>query len=117
MALAVIGAAMYLEIQGKGLTPTMAGFLVGIVGLFSAANYATSNAFMASKKGASDPDLHEKVDDLHEVMKDAMAPEKSDDLKQLLVNINTTLTQVQGISGQTGQAVLNLTQVLNSLRK
>lgn len=116
IAVASIGTAVYLEIAGKGLTPTMAGFLVSIVGLFHAANYASSTAYMVNKKSANaDPDLRDKIEDLHETVKTGFAPEKTDDLRQLLVNINTGVASAATISGQTGQMMLNLTQVLQQL--
>lgn len=116
MAFAAIGAAIYLEQFGKGLTPTMAGFLVSMVGLFHAANFASTSSFLTNKKGA-DPVIQDKIDDLHETIKIGFAPEKTDDLRQLLVSINTGVSQAQVLSGQTAQAVLNLSSVLQNLRK
>lgn len=116
MAFAAIGAAMYIEIVGKGLSPTMAGFLVSMVGLFHAANYASTSSFLVNKKGG-DPAVQDKIDDLHDTIKAGFAPEKTDDLRQLLTNINTGVSQAQVLSGQTAQAVLNLSSVLQNLRK
>ncbi len=117
LALAAIGAAMYLELAGKGLSPTMAGFLVGVVGLFHAANYASSNAYMQNKKAGNDPGLHDRIEELHQTIKTGFAPEKTDALRQLLTDISTNVGQSQILSGQTAQAMLNLTQVLNNLNQ
>ncbi len=117
IAIAAIGAAMYLELVGKGLSPTMAGFLVSIVGVFHAANYASSKTYLQNKKAGNDPGLQDQMGELHTTLKEGFAPEKTEALKNLLTSINSGVSQSQVLSGQTAQALLNLTQVLNNLNQ
>jgi hypothetical protein len=98
MALLVIGAAMFLEMKSeKGLTPTMAGFLAGIVGTFSMANFATTAKHMTSRRPA-----------------EATPPPQglNNDNAQALINVlgklGTDIEEVKQIAGNTGKAVVNL---------
>lgn len=119
MALAVVGAAMYLEVTGKGLTPTMAGFLVGIVGMFSAANFASSAAFMKNKgtTTSSDPGVHKKLDSMAAVIAESFNPEALANLTQLLTNIHVGMEQVKDTSGQVAKAVVNQSKEIQNLKQ
>ncbi len=93
----------------------MASFLVGIVGVFHAANFASSSAFLKSKKqNGLDPD---RLDEIHDSVKAGFAPEKTEDLRQLLTNINQGVAMTQNLSGQIAQAVLGLSTVLGTLNQ
>lgn len=114
MAIAVIGAAMYLELHSeKGLTPTMAGFLVAMVGTFSAANFATSAKFMASKGKGTDPDgLHEKLDQIHAVVANDYNKETQGAFLQVLGEVGKNLADLKATTAQVGTTVINLNKQL-----
>ncbi len=107
MALATIGSAMFLEMHSeKGLTPTMAGFLVGIVGAFSAANYATTAKHMGSKGGGGN--VERKLDQIQTQLDAAFSPEAMATLSLLLSNVNDGVAQLKETTGQVARAVVNL---------
>lgn len=107
MALIVVGVAVGLELSGKGLTPTMAGFLASVVGLFSAANYATTARHMETKGGGSS-----QLDTVLSKIEQANDPEKVKELISLLTSMQEKLSTIEFVSGQTGHAVVNLGQLL-----
>lgn len=101
--------AVALELKApNGLTPTMAGFLTAIAGLFCAGNVAAQASYMKSQAESSP--LQDKVDDLHDMVKTGMSPEAVQELGTLLANINSGLNDLKVATAQTGQAVLNLRQ-------
>lgn len=106
IVLNVLVVAVFLEIQGRGLTPTMAGFLVALVSAFSVTNVISSNAQVRTR--SSGDDLHKKLNDLHDKLDAGLAPERADDLKQLLIDIKTGVAQNQIMTGQIGQTLINL---------
>jgi hypothetical protein len=112
MAILSVGAAIFLELHSdKGLGPTMAGFLVSIVGLFSVANYVTTARHMDSKAKGPDADgIHSKLDDIQAQVQTANSPEMTQTFVNLLNNINDGLAELKGATGQTGMAVLNLSK-------
>jgi drug/metabolite transporter (DMT)-like permease len=97
MALVVVGCSMVLEMKSeKGLTPTMAAFLAGIVAAFSAANYAVSAKHMSAKRPEAPPP--------------GMTEEQAQVLVGVLGKLGSDLAEVKEIAGNTGKAVVGLAQ-------
>lgn len=110
MALAVIGVALFLEAKtDKGLSPTMATFLGGIVAAFSAANFATTAKHMESKAGM-DSALHAKVDKMGQAIERGFSPEAVQNLTDVLVGIQSGVEDVKKLNGEIGRAVVNMTK-------
>lgn len=118
MTLIVLGVAVFLEMHSeKGLTTTMAGFMLAIVGTFSVVNFASTNTFMKNKPTATgDNSLHKKIDTLAKAVDTGFSPERTENLAKLLANINNGLTQVQTVAGQVAQAVVNQNSVIQNLK-
>lgn len=115
MTLLVIGIAIFLEVRSeRGLSPTMAGFLVAIVGTFSAVNYAASVKLTPSNRSQGNttnnyPPVHEKLNDITDMLQRGAANPES--LQMLLTTLGTMkddIAQVKNTSGQIGQAVVAL---------
>lgn len=99
MALVVVSAAMFLELRSdKGLSTTMAGFLLGIVGTFSVANYATTAKHMASKK----------QDGPQSQSSGGMSPEQMNAMVDVLTQLGNELKEVKETAVSTGKAVVAL---------
>ncbi len=95
MALVVIGAAMFLEMKSeKGLSPTMASFLGGIVAAFSAANYMATAKHMMSKNP--------------EPQQPAMGPQELNALVSALGQLGKELQDIKDISSNTGKLMVGL---------
>ncbi len=112
MAVVTIAAALFLEIKSeKGLTPTMAGFLVAVVGAFSAANLASSAKYLETKQkpsSGSDPGMSDKLDQIHSTIEqNSFNREIQTNLLQVLGNMQSDLIQLKETSGQIGKAVIN----------
>ncbi len=113
MSLVVLGVAIFLETHSdKGLSTTMAGFMVAIVGTFHVSNYACSTAFAKSKAagGGDVGPLHKKLDDLSTKVSDGFSPERTEQLKQLFIEMKSGIQQNQVLTGQVAQTLLNLGQ-------
>ncbi len=123
ISLIVIGVAVFLDMKAtNGLTTTMAGFLVSMVGMFSVANSMISTRYMQAKgqPGASpqqDRNLHAKVDALSEMTQAAFNPEAVQSLTTLLTNLQENMSQIKDVSMQTAQAVVNHTKVIQGLQR
>lgn len=112
MALVVVGAAIFLEIKSdKGLSPTMAGFLVSIVATFSAANYAASSKFMDTK-GKQDPSLHAKMDSIQDTLSSTYNKESEAALVGMLTQMHQNMNAIKDTTTQVGTAVINMNQQL-----
>jgi hypothetical protein len=120
MSLIVIGVGIALDIKApNGLSATMAGFLVSLVGMFSVANNAASKAYMASKTagGAGDQVLHKKMDAMADMIQATNSPENMETLIKLLSDLNTGVSQVKQVTGQNAEAVIKHTQMLQGMRQ
>lgn len=108
MAALAMGVATYLESKGgSGLSSTMAGFLVGIVGLFSAANYASSSKHADTSK-LNSGDFKKSLDSMQAKIDEAMNPEAMASLTQILSGIHQGMNEVKGTTGQMGVAMVNI---------
>lgn len=126
MAIIAIGAGMYLEMMTPhGLSVNMTGLLVGLVGAFSAANYmATAKHFDFKAGGNDDNDssegikqLSNQVTDLTNLARSMADPQATQNLLQVLQNVNQALTQVQQVSGQIGVGVVGLSKEVSAIKR
>lgn len=110
MTLVVLGVAIFLETHSdKGLSTTMAGFMVAILGTFHASNYACSTAFSKNgKPGGDTGPLHKKLDTLADKVSEGFSPERTEQLRQLFVEMKAGIQQNQALTGQVAQTLLNL---------
>lgn len=116
MALIVLGVGTYIEIvKASGLSQNMVMLLVGLVGVFSAANHATTAAYMKSRQGGSgsaglDPALAEKINVIHAAAMKSQDPENpgTKQLRELLAGLNQRLNQVQETTSQVGLSMVNI---------
>lgn len=120
MALIVIGTAVFMEMKSdKGLSPTMASFLITVVSAFHIANYAATANFIGSKKGASqpDPDIHKKLDSITETISGVYSQESQKVFVDLLSGVMNNTQGLKETSAQMGTAVLNLANEVQKIRK
>lgn len=127
MALIATGAAVFMEVgTSKGLSVNLAGLLVGLVGVFSAANYKTTAKHFDMKAGVgendddlvnSHKDLSSKVAELTSIAKASADSDNVKKLVDLLTDINTGISQVQATSGQIGQAVVNMNKEVQQVKR
>ncbi len=112
MSLVVLGVAIFLEMHSeKGLSTTMAGFMVAIVGTFHVSNFACSAAYSKNgKPNAGVGPLHDKIDALSDKITEAFSPAQTDQLKSLFVEMKAGIQQNQALTGQVAQAMLNFGQ-------
>lgn len=125
MAILAIGASMFLEMKTeKGLSTTMAGFLTAVVTTFGVANYAATKEFMKtkSKSSGSGVDVSEQIDNLakkvDELTTAAMSINNQDSVNQLislLTNLNQSIADVKGATGQIGAAMVNVGKEVRNL--
>lgn len=117
MAIIVIGAAIFLEIKSdKGLQPTMAGFLVAMVGTFSVANYASTAKFLGSRGKGGDTSVHDKLDAMAQSMQGVYSPESQEAWQSLLSNVVNNTQGLKDTLAQTSTAVVNLGNLVQSKR-
>lgn len=102
LAMLTIAAAIYLEMTGHPLSPTMAGFLASIVGLFAAANTAATKNHLQAKPDSS----NQKLDDLRNIIERAFNPEDTQNLIQLLSGLSENVNQTRNAVAQVHQAVV-----------
>ncbi len=112
MSLVVLGVAIFLEMHSeKGLSTTMAGFMIAIVGSFHVTNFACSTAYSKNGKASGDAGpLHKKIDAMAGQLSDGFSPERTEQLRQVLVEMKAGIQQTQALSGQMAQALINLGQ-------
>lgn len=111
LALVAIGAAMFLEIKTeKGLSTEMTGLLLGLVGAFSVANYATSAKHMQTKgpNGTADGAVHKKLDHIQTLISEGINGESVGIMTEMFKKFNNDLDQVKVTTGQIGQTLVNL---------
>lgn len=117
MALGAMGVAVFLELRGQsGLTPTMSAFLLGVVGMFSVANFANTSRHMASKQPQPAPsldgltvslgDLPDKINEIHQMTANGAGnPESLNTLVSVLGSIKTDMEKVKSTTGEIGKSV------------
>lgn len=94
MALMAAAVAVFLELHSdKGLTPTMAGFLGSLVGMFSVANSLVTTKHMDATMG--------------DVNSNPQLLEQGQALINVLGSINERVTDTQNITANTGKLVAN----------
>lgn len=117
MAIIVLGAAIYLEMNhANGLSPTMASFLIAIVGTFSVANYASTAKFTDSK-GKQDPSLHNKVDAIQSIVSSTYNKDTETALVNMITSLHQNMAAVKDTTTQVGTAVINLNNQLMNLKR
>ena len=120
MAVVTILAAILLEIKSeKGLTPTMAGFLVAIVSAFSAVNVMATGKYLESESGSpSDSSaVTGKLDRIENIVQqNGFSPEIKSSLLNVLGNMQNDLTQLKETSGQIGKAMVNNTRDIQYIK-
>lgn len=118
MAIIIIGAAMFLEMRNdKGLTPTMAGFLVAIVGTFSAANLANTAKHMETNGKNGNSALHDKIDSIQETISSTYNKESEAALVGMLSRIDQNMTAIKDTTAQVGSGMLNLNNSVQGLKR
>ncbi len=110
ISLVVLGVAVFLELHSdKGLTTTMAGFMVTLVGTFHVANSVCSATFAKNgKQGNTAGPLHAKLDGISDRINEQFAPERTEQLKQLLAEMKAGIQQNQVLTAQVAQTLINL---------
>lgn len=112
MAIASIGVATYLEMT-KGLSVNMAGFLLGVVGAFSVMNYASTAKHMDTKSGGKagpDEDLHDKIDNLSQIVNQGINPESQQVALNLFAELGKNMVELRNTTSLMGQSLVNLAQ-------
>jgi len=98
LAVLAVISSLYLELTGHPLSPTMAGFLVSIVGLFAAANTAATKNHLQSKgngPGASDPQVLRKLEQMEQVIAAGFSPEAVQGLQNVLGSMNQGIEETR----------------------
>ncbi len=110
MSIVVLGVAIFLELHSdKGLSTNMAAFMVAIVGSFHVSNFACSTAYNKNGRGAADSGpLHKKLDALSDKVSDGFSPERTEQLRQLFVQMQAGIQQTQTLTAQVAQTLINL---------
>ncbi len=119
MALIAGGYGSFLEIYtAKGLTPTMAGFLIALVGSFSVVNHLATKSYENSRSGNGDEGvLAQKIDELSVLAKASNDGEAVQTLLKYLSGMNESIQQVQSTAGQLGLGVVNLNKELQTVKR
>lgn len=121
MALITVGVATYIELHSAtGLGATMATFLGTIVAAFSVANYASSAKHMDSRQapnGGKVADISSQIEALQAQVAQANDPEQVQQLVHLLTETLNKVSEVEIVSRQMGQGVLNLGNQVQVLSK
>jgi hypothetical protein len=116
MALLVVGAAMFLEVKtANGLTPTTAGFLVAVLGAFSAANFASTAKFIDGKNNNRQPEdggqVADKLNQVQGLLQQGLAnPETLQTFLAVLGQMKSDIEQVREATGQIGKTMVNLSK-------
>lgn len=118
MACLILGLGSYIEfVRPGGLTQNLVMLFVGVLGAFSAANHMTSSVYMKTRRGDSgsagpvlDQEIVSKINAVHAAAIQAQDPNNpnTQELKNLLVSINTGVRGVQETTSQVGLSVLNM---------
>lgn len=114
MALIVLGIGTYIELtKVAGLSQNMVALMIGLVGVFSAANHMTSAAYMKTRTGgpgSAGPDLTEKINQIHAIATNTQDPNNPNtrQLRDLLAGINSGVMQVQETTSQVGLSVVSI---------
>lgn len=116
MAILVIGVAVFLDVKtAKGLSLEMTGFLVAVLGAFSAANYATTVKHMNSRgQGGAAPKadlgpIENQLNNVQAMLKAGAAnPETLQVLLNTLSSMKSDIESVKGTTGQIGIAMVEL---------
>ncbi len=111
MALLTIGVAVFLETHEKGLSATMAGFLVAVIGAFNISNIAGSNSFLKSKpQGQNDGSVHKKLDDLMVAATQGPDPAVVGQISSAIAQLNGGIQQNLQLTGEIARTLTNLSK-------
>ena len=119
LALIVVGTAVFMEVRtDKGLSPTLAAFLIAVVSAFHVANYASTANFLSSKKnGSGEASVHDKLDSITETISGVYSKESQAAFADLLTNVMQNTQGLKETSAQMGTAVLNLASEVQKLKR
>ncbi len=119
MAIIAGGFASYLEVgTAKGLSPTMAGFLVALVGSFSVVNHLATKSYEESRSGSNDNSdgyVGEQIEQLSTLL--SQASNNGEVVKQYLGTLNESIAQVQATAGQLGIGMVNMNKEIQQVKR
>lgn len=120
MSMLTLGAAIFIELNtARGLSPTMAAFLGGLVSAFAMTNAAIEKMYANKgqpKAKQSDENVIRKMEELIELTKKTNDPQTVQALTELLQTFGKGIADIKVGTGQIGAALANLQSEIRALR-